>query len=101
DDSLLAVLVETIASSLKLPYVALRLDDGDGSLALATETGARPVHMETLPLLHQQGKSANWSSRPARPAKRSPATTGSCWPPLHASLRPWCAPSSSPTRCKR
>lgn len=55
-DSLLAVVVETIASSLKLPYVALWLDEGDDGLTLAAETGAQPPHVETLPLLHQQEK---------------------------------------------
>lgn len=53
-DSLLPVLVETVASSLKLPYVALWLDDEDDGLTLAAESGARPPHVETLPLLHQQ-----------------------------------------------
>ena len=53
-DSLLAVLVETIASSLKLPYVALWLDREESRLALAAETGAQPAHVETLSLLHQQ-----------------------------------------------
>lgn len=52
--SLLNSLVETIAISLKLPYVALHLFEADGSLAVATQTGRQPAHVETLPLLHQQ-----------------------------------------------
>jgi len=52
--SLLAVLVETIASSLKLPYVALWLYTEDGALTLATQTGVQRTEVETLPLLHQQ-----------------------------------------------
>lgn len=55
-DSLLAVLVETVASSLKLPYVALWLDDEAAGLTLAAQTGAQPPHVEMLPLLHQQEK---------------------------------------------
>jgi signal transduction histidine kinase len=54
DDSLLAVLTETIASSLKLPYAALWLDGEAGKMELAAETGGQPAHVETLPLLHQQ-----------------------------------------------
>jgi signal transduction histidine kinase len=53
-DSLLNVLVETIASSLKLPYVALWLYAGDGAPTLAAEAGSQQTHIETLPLLHQQ-----------------------------------------------
>lgn len=52
--SLLAVLVETIASSLKLPYVALWLHGEGDELELAAATGAQPVYVETLPLMHQQ-----------------------------------------------
>jgi signal transduction histidine kinase len=52
--SLLAGLVETVASSLKLPYVALWLNGDEGELELAAATGAEPAHVETLPLLHQQ-----------------------------------------------
>jgi signal transduction histidine kinase len=51
---LLENLVETIASSLKLPYVALRLRKADGALGGATESGRRPTVVEVLPLMHQQ-----------------------------------------------
>ncbi len=51
--SLLDSLVETIASSLKLPYVALWLPDDVGDLALAAEAGTTVAHVEHLPLLHQ------------------------------------------------
>lgn len=54
ESSLLAVLAETSASSLKLPYVAIWLYTDDGALALAAETGAQPAHVESLPLLHQR-----------------------------------------------
>ncbi|MBI1299871.1 hypothetical protein GC175_33515, partial [bacterium] len=53
---LLIVLVETVATSLKLPYVGLWLYATDGELLLTAQTGSQPVHIETLPLLHQQGK---------------------------------------------
>jgi signal transduction histidine kinase len=52
--SLLDSLVETIASSLKLPYVALWLPNDVGDLALAAEAGTTVAHVEHLPLLHQQ-----------------------------------------------
>ncbi|MBX3001539.1 MAG: GAF domain-containing sensor histidine kinase [Caldilineaceae bacterium] len=52
--SLLAVLVETIASSLKLPYVAIWLYTDDGALTLVTQTGVQRTEVDTLPLLHQQ-----------------------------------------------
>ena len=68
-DSLLAVLVETIASSLKLPYVGLWLDEGDGSLALAAESGAQPLHVETLALLHQQEKVGELVVAPRSPGE--------------------------------
>lgn len=67
-DSLLAVLVETIASSLKLPYVALWLDDDDG-LTLAAETGVQPSHVEKLPLLHQQEKVGELVVAPRSPGE--------------------------------
>ena len=68
-DSLLTVLAETIASSLKLPYVGLWLDEGDGTLALAAESGARPPHVETLPLLHQQEKVGELVVAPRSPGE--------------------------------
>jgi signal transduction histidine kinase len=68
-DSLLAVLVETIASSLKLPYVALWLDEGVDGLTLATESGAQPPHVETLPLLHQQEKVGELVVAPRSPGE--------------------------------
>ena len=68
-DSLLAVLVETIASSLKLPYVALWLDEGEDGLTLAAETGAQPPHVETLPLLHQQEKVGELVVAPRSPGE--------------------------------
>jgi len=68
-DSLLTVLVETIASSLKLPYVALWLDDEAAGLTLAAETGARPAHIETLPLLHQQEKVGELVVAPRSPGE--------------------------------
>lgn len=51
--SLLQNLVETIAESLKLPYVALRIQDGDTE-RLAAATGHRPEQVETWPLMAQQ-----------------------------------------------
>jgi signal transduction histidine kinase len=51
--SLLANLVETIAVSLKLPYVALRLRDGEGALGAAFEYGRKLGAVEILPLMHQ------------------------------------------------
>jgi signal transduction histidine kinase len=55
---LLDSLVETIASSLKLPYVALWLPNDQGDLAqvaaAGTATGTLVGHVEHLPLLHQQ-----------------------------------------------
>lgn len=68
-DSLLAVLVETIASSLKLPYVALWLDDEAAGLRLAAETGAQPPHVEVLPLLHQQEKVGELVVAPRSPGE--------------------------------
>jgi len=52
--SLLDALVETIASSLKLPYVALWLHTEDERLALAAQTGVQSAYVESLPLMHQQ-----------------------------------------------
>ncbi len=56
DDSLLETLVNTIASSLKLPYVALwlREDEDDQMFDLAAQTGQQPDHVEVIPLMHQQ-----------------------------------------------
>jgi signal transduction histidine kinase len=51
---LLDGLVETIASSLKLPYVALWLFTDSGDLALAAAAGMQTTHVEHLPLMHQQ-----------------------------------------------
>ena len=53
-DSLLAVLVETIASSLKLPYVALWLEGQEGRLTLAADAGACPAQVERMSLQYQQ-----------------------------------------------
>ncbi len=69
DDSLLAVLVETVASSLKLPYVALWLEEREGGLTLAAETGSQPPHVETLPLLHQQEKVGELVVAPRSPGE--------------------------------
>ena len=46
----LPVVVETVAQSLRLPYVAIDLTDGQGEFRLAAEHGARVgnVHSETL-----------------------------------------------------
>jgi signal transduction histidine kinase len=68
-DSLLAVLVGTIASSLKLPYVALWLDEGENGLTLAAETGTQPPHVETLPLLHQQERVGELVVAPRSPGE--------------------------------
>ncbi|GIK71983.1 MAG: hypothetical protein BroJett021_09710 [Chloroflexota bacterium] len=69
DDSLLAVLVETITTSLKLPYVALWLDDEDAGLMLAAETGTQPPHAETFLLLHQQEKVGELVVAPRAPGE--------------------------------
>lgn len=53
-DSLLNSLVETIAISLKLPYVALDLFETDSASAVAVQTGRKAEQVETLPLMHQQ-----------------------------------------------
>lgn len=53
DDSLLSTLVKTIASSLKLPYVGLWLQE-ENTIDLVAETGQQPDSVEMLPLLHQQ-----------------------------------------------
>jgi signal transduction histidine kinase len=51
---LLDGLVETIASSLKLPYVALWLFEEDSNLELVASAGEQAAHVEHLPLMHQQ-----------------------------------------------
>lgn len=51
--ALLATLVETIATSLKLPYVALWLRTEDGSLDVAAQTGQKPDEVEMIPLMLQ------------------------------------------------
>ncbi len=68
-DMLLAVLVATIASSLKLPYVALWLEGEEGKLALAAETGAGPAQLETLTLLHQQERVGELVVAPRAPGE--------------------------------
>lgn len=67
--SLLAVLVETIASSLKLPYVALWLYTEDGSLTLVTQTGVQRTEVETLPLMHQQDSVGQLQVAPRAPGE--------------------------------
>jgi signal transduction histidine kinase len=67
--SLLAVLVETIASSLKLPYVALWLYAEDGALTLVTQTGVQRSEVETLPLLHQQESVGQLQVAPRAPGE--------------------------------
>jgi signal transduction histidine kinase len=67
--SLLAVLVETIASSLKLPYVALWLYAEDGALTLITQTGVQRTEVETLPLLHQQESVGQLQVAPRAPGE--------------------------------
>lgn len=52
--ALLVGLIETIAASLKLPYVALWLYNETGELQPAAQTGTQPPQIESLPLLHQQ-----------------------------------------------
>lgn len=52
--SLLSSLVETVAVSLKLPFVALWLRQRDGQFDLAAQTGQQPNHVVTVPLMHQQ-----------------------------------------------
>ena len=53
-ESLLDTLVGTVAVSLRLPYVAIRLPAQKGGFAVAAQVGKRPTHVETFPLLHQQ-----------------------------------------------
>ena len=67
--SLLTVLVETIASSLKLPYVALWLYTEDGSLTLVTQTGVQRTEVETLPLMHQQDSVGQLQVAPRAPGE--------------------------------
>jgi signal transduction histidine kinase len=52
--SLLSSLVAMIASSLKLPYVAVWMREADGTMEVAAQTGQPPNDVERLPLLHQQ-----------------------------------------------
>ena len=52
--TLLSSLVVTIATSLKLPYVAVWIRDANGSDALAAEYGTHMNQVESLPLMHQQ-----------------------------------------------
>ncbi len=49
-DEVLPVVVETVAQSLRLPYVAIDLADGNGTFRVAAEHGAPigTVHTETL-----------------------------------------------------
>jgi signal transduction histidine kinase len=68
DDPLLVVLVETVASSLKLPYVALWLARDD-DLTLAAETGALPPQVEMMPLLHQQERVGELVVAPRSPGE--------------------------------
>ncbi len=52
--SLLTSLVETVAVSLKLPYVALWLRQRDDQFEIAAQTGRQPHDVVTVPLMHQQ-----------------------------------------------
>lgn len=73
-DSLLANLVETIASSLKLPYVGLRLREVDGTLGVATESGRKTTPLKILPLMHQQTPIGQLEVAPRSPGEAlSPA----------------------------
>jgi signal transduction histidine kinase len=67
--SLLSSLVTTIASSLKLPYVAVWIREGDGSFGLAAEMGSQPNHVEMMPLLHQQETIGRLIVAPRSPSK--------------------------------
>ncbi len=52
-DAVLPTIVETVASALKLPYVAIALNQGDAS-SVAAERGIQPpTTLETVPLMHQ------------------------------------------------
>ncbi len=68
-DSLLDTLVATIASSLKLPYVALWLDGKTGQRSMAAEAGTRPKQVETIPLLHQQERVGQLDVAPRSPGE--------------------------------
>ncbi len=52
-DAVLPMIVETVASALKLPYVAIALNQGDSSF-VAAERGAQPsTALEVVPLIYQ------------------------------------------------
>jgi signal transduction histidine kinase len=52
-DTVLPILVETIAQALKLPYAAIQLKEGEG-LRTATAYGSPRGEPETLPLVYQR-----------------------------------------------
>ena len=66
--SLLSSLVETIATSLKLPYVALYLQEGE-SERLAVAKGEHGAEVEAIPLFYQQDRVGNLVVAPRSPGE--------------------------------
>ena len=72
--TLLSSLVITIASSLKLPYVAVWIGEGEGTDVLAAEVGTPTRQVESIPLLHQQETIGRLEIAPRSPSETlSPA----------------------------
>jgi len=80
---MLQSVVETMATTLKLPYVAIELAGKEGRLSGAT-TGAAVAETAEFPLRYQNEKvgylvSATWWCRRARRANRLRSESAGCW----------------------
>lgn len=79
-EAVLPSLVETVAESLRLPYVAVRVDTGPATVGSTVEHGRLVGEPLCLPLVHQASRSASWCSVRVRQARGSRPRTGGCWP---------------------
>jgi hypothetical protein len=83
----LHTLVETVATALKFPYVAIELkNDSDES----------PAGSGTPPAVDEEHRTDSWNRLTSKPSRPPLALSSSCVPP---SARPWSASLRSSIRC--
>ena len=79
-EAVLPSLVETVAESLRLPYVAVRVDTGQDTAGSTVDHGRLVGEPLCLPLVHQGAPVGELVLGPRTPGEGSRLLTAGCWP---------------------
>ena len=79
-EAVLPSLVETVAESLRLPYVAVRVDTGQDTAGSTVDHGRLVGEPLCLPLVHQGAPVGELVLGQRTPGEGSRLLTAGCWP---------------------